>query len=196
MSDAPLHAHSLSEAYLYLMVRRCPVCAEGALSAGEGRRLENEGGTAHIQIEATCRSCGRRQSFTFAVSNDDGLVRGRGPSAFNTSDEPSRLIDLAQWLTLFRMIIEDATRETDKEASRAKSLEAAMCLEEALKFFDDPENDLPPDEAFFDEASRRRRRDHPEQFSRRRIVEMRAKLPTSPAVKAASRRRKPWWRPW
>jgi len=196
MSDAPRHAHSLSEAYLFLRVHRCPLCAQGALAAGEGRRLDDADGAARIEIQATCQACGKDQTFGFTLRDARSLVREGQPTSFNPSDDPSRLIDLAQWLTLFRMMLEEAAKEEEKSASRAKSIEAAMCLEEALKFYHDPDNDLPPNEAFFDEASRKRRRDHPEQFSRRRLVEMRAKLPSPTPHGAPVTKRRRWWRPW
>ncbi|MCH7839019.1 MAG: hypothetical protein IID38_02130, partial [Planctomycetes bacterium] len=48
---------------------------------------------------------------------------------------------------------------------------------EALKFSDEDGNDLPPAEGFFQEATRRRFRQNPERFSRRRLLNLRAGLP-------------------
>lgn len=97
--------------------------------------------------------------------------------AINESDEPSRLLDVGQWILLARLLIEDAEREPDRVLARNLRIESGRCLEEAVKFFDDAENDLPPAGAFFCDASRQRFRQAPEQFSRRRLIEMRARLP-------------------
>jgi hypothetical protein len=94
------------------------------------------------------------------------------------------------------MIIEAATRETDKTQARHLGIEAAQCLEEALKFYDDVGNDLPPPEAFFTEVSRERFRDAPEQFSKRRLIGLRAKLPSMRVMRRSitSRGKRRWWR--
>jgi len=95
----------------------------------------------------------------------------------NSTDEPSWILDVAQWLTLFSMMTEMAGKESDKTAARRLSLEAAQCLDEALKFYEE-DNDLPPTEAFFHQGSRDRFRDHPQQFSRQRLLHLRSRLPT------------------
>jgi len=96
----------------------------------------------------------------------------------NPTAEPSQILDLGQWLTLFRMLTETAGHEASMTDARRLSLEAAQCLDEALKFYDDADNDVPPVEAFFGEDSRDRFKAHPEQFSRRRLLHLRSKLPT------------------
>jgi hypothetical protein len=112
----------------------------------------------------------------------------------NPTDEPSRILDVGQWIVLFRMITERAAREIDKIQARHLGIEAAQCLEEALKFYDDVDNDLPPQEALFTEASRTRFRKAPEQFSRRRLIDLRAKLPSGSAMRASlSAKKKRWW---
>ncbi len=198
MPEHPLVAHSLGEAYYYLMVQRCEQCGRGALIGGEGRRLGDAGGSVLVEIEAVCRSCQAPSQFEFRLSDERGLAKAPGPTLINSSDEASGLIDVAQWITLFRVVAEAAAREKDKQAARLKGIEAAQCLEEALKFYDDPENDLPPDSALFTDESRRRLRDHPEQLSRQRLIELRAKLPALNVMQrsAGQRRAKPWWRFW
>ncbi len=198
MTEQPLPAHSLSEAFFYLSINACPDCSTGVRDAGEGRRLTDVAGTARVEIKTTCRSCGAVARVTFELTGDDDLARGDGMPIINGSDDRSRLIDVAQWLTLFRITTEAVAREPDKQAARLKGIEAALCLEEALKFYDDEENDLPASDAFFCEESRRRFREHPEQFSRRRLVEMRAKLPALDVMRrsALRRPRRSWWRFW
>lgn len=120
----------------------------------------------------------------------------------NTSNAPSRLIDVGQWLVLFRVLLESAGSETDRRRARLLGFEAAQCLEEALKFYG-PDNDLPPESACFSEGSLQRLRHHPQLFARSRLVNLRAKLP-SPSVMERSvlKDRKavvpprPWWKFW
>lgn len=57
-------------------------------------------------------------------------------------------------------------------------MEAAACLEQALLMYDDPQNDLPPAHALFHETTRQRFRDNPELFSRQRLINKRAALPS------------------
>jgi hypothetical protein len=74
------------------------------------------------------------------------------------------------------MIGEAAGRSDDKLQVRRFGIQAAQCLDEALKFYL-PDEELPGPVAFFNAASRERFRQHPEQFARRRLVEMKLKLP-------------------
>jgi len=198
MSEHSLVAHSLGEAYYYVMVQRCAHCGDGALVGGDGRRLPDEGGSVRVDIDAVCQGCAAATLFSFRLPDDSSLSRTSGPTLISTTNEPSGLIDVAQWITLFRVAAEAAATETDKQAARLKGIEAAQCLEEALKFYDDPENDLPPESALLSDESRRRFREHPEQFSRRRLVELRAKLPAMHVMQRTARvaRTKPWWRFW
>jgi hypothetical protein len=144
-----------------------------------------------VAIDAACGGCETTTSLTFqlprgpAAGVDNRLEsRSRAESKveINTTDEPSRIIDVAHWLTLFRMGAEEAGRESDKTQARELWIEVGQYLAEALKFYDDPDSDLPPGEAFFSDMSRERLRENPQQFSRQRLVNLRAKLPfPSPA---------------
>jgi hypothetical protein len=75
------------------------------------------------------------------------------------------------------MMTEAAGKEKNKTEARRLALEAAQCLDEALKFYVE-DNDLPTKDTFFHHGSRQRFRDHPEQFSRQRLLHLRSKLPT------------------
>ena len=74
------------------------------------------------------------------------------------------------------MITDAARTAEDCTQVRQLQLQAAQCLDEALKFYD-PDNDVPPPEAFFSEDSQRHFRERPDLFSRQRLIELRAKLP-------------------
>ena len=198
MADAPLIAHSLAEAYLYLKATPCSTCQKGPLRATEAPRFDHPGGKAVVSIDVACHSCRAATTMTFELPGE--LAEGGLESdEVNPTDEPSRIIDPAQWLTLWRVISELAGRETDKVEARQLALGAAQCLEEALKFFDEVDNHLPPPEAFFHDSSRCRFQDNPEEFTRRRLINLRSKLPVMSAVPShpSPTGREPktrWWR--
>ena len=197
MTDTPAVAHSLAEAYLYLMATPCRACGKGPLWGGAARGVAAAEGGWIMRIPATCGACQAASEHAFRLLRRPDPREGEHIAAVvNPTDEPSRLIDVAQWITLFRMITEAAARETDKIEARHMGLEAAQCLEEALKFYDDADNDLPPAEAFFHHTSRERFRAQPEQFSRRRLLDLRSKLPSMTVMRARLKapRKKPWWR--
>lgn len=199
MSDAPLVAHSLAEAYLYLMATPCSSCAKGPLNGSEARSVQGLSEPMVVAITATCGACRNVTELTFQLPHGLGIDESVGPPLVNPTDEPSRIIDVARWITLFRVITEAAGKESDKMEARRLGLEAAQCLEEALKFYDDRDNALPPPEAFFHETSRRRFHDNPEHFAKQRLINLRAKLPsTSVMISSLSSggkaRKKRWWR--
>lgn len=200
MLQRALHAHSLAEAYLYVMASSCPACKKGPLEVKNNRRADAEATPIVIDLETSCKSCTATPSFSFELPTVPTTTNSADPPEINSSNEPSTILDIAQWLTLFRMITEAASRESNKVQARYLGLEAALCLEEAMKFFEDEENDLPPASAFFTDDSRRRLRENPHQFSRQRLVNLRAKLPSTTVMRSnlSSKRKstKPWWRVW
>lgn len=183
MSDTPLVAHSLAEVHLYLLATPCVSCGRGPLRGGEAESGDDPGGMAKrsaamsVSIAATCESCRMVTQWKFQLPDSAQTVSADQAPVVNSTDEPSRMLDVAQWLTLFGMKTEAAGRESSKTAARRLSLEAAQCLDEALKFYQE-DNDLPPNDAFFHETSRERFRDHPQHFSRQRLLHLRSKLPT------------------
>ena len=193
MSAVALRAHSLAEAYLYLMATPCAACGKGPLRGGDAVRV-GTGPVLIMRIDAVCAACHGPRQLHFQLTQGLGTTGTGAPAVVNASDEPSEIIDVAQWITLARVIAEAAGRETNKGRARHLGLEAAQCFEEALKFFEDF-NDVPPQSAFLLESSRQHFREHPEQFSRQRLVERRAKLPSTQAMRAriahAPKRR--WW---
>ena len=173
-----------------------------------------------VTVTATCDACQSVTSPTFRLPawvalaacppvcagrqpGKPGFPGARGthaeePAVVNPTDEPSRILDVGQWIMLSRMLLEAGSKEAEKGRARRLGIEAAQCLEEALKFYDELDNDLPPPEALFDDASRERFRDAPEQFSRRRLIELRSKLPTTLATPSSpsAPKKRPWWRRW
>lgn len=203
MPDKPLPARSLAEVYLYLMATPCTLCARGPLQ-GEDPQPQRTGTTGLVlHMQVTCAACRATSTLGFELPADAGMAGADPLPEINPTLEPSRLIDLAQWITLFRSIADAAAREGDRQEARRLGIEAALCLEEGLKFYDEDDNDLPPREAFFTDATRARLREHPEHFSRRRLRELRAKLPTisrmasrTRALAGAAPAKRPWWKFW
>lgn len=202
--DDVLIAHSLAEAYLYLTATPCSACGQGPLEGADAQRVNDADAEDHPavltawRIKAACAACGDVATVVFQLpdaSIEDTEVHG-ATVHINPTQEPSRILDVGQWIVLFRMNTEAASQEKDKTQVRRLGLAAAQCLEEALKFYDDPANDLPPSEAAFTVATRERLRRAPQQFSRRRLIELRAKLPRVSAVRsqANSTKHKRWWR--
>ncbi len=212
MSDESLVVHSLAEAYLYLMATPCSSCGRGPLKGADSQpvagaeprvlsRADPPGpqAAARWQIEVTCAACQSDTTLVFQLKGSAEAAPGpeAGETAVvNPTEEPSHIVDVGQWIMLFRMITEAASKETDKIRARHLGIEAAQCLEEALKFYDEVDNDLPPPEAFLTDASRERFRTVPQQFSKRRLIDLRAKLPSAAAMRASlsPRSRKRWWR--
>ena len=176
MSDAPLHAHTLTEARLYLKVAECLVCGHGPL-----RRVDSfpaaSAGIRRFTVKIACTRCRGEWDQSFDIA--ERTQRGTEPelSTINPTDDPSRVLDVGQWLVLASMIKEEAARESNKAHARSLRLDAERCLEEALKFYTDEGNDLPPPEALFCRTSRERFRESPERFSRHRIIGQMARLP-------------------
>ncbi len=189
MSDEVHPAHSLAEALCYLMATPCDACGKGPLRADEvgpatpfssplGKGKNRGVSERIVSIEATCAACDAATVFCFRVPADAPAFDTDAFAVVNPTDEPSRIIDVAQWIMLHQVCTESARKQSDRSRARRLNIEAARCLGEALKFYDEVSNDLPPLESLFHEASRRRFRRNPERFSRQRLVNLRAGLPT------------------
>jgi len=178
MPTEPLIAKSLAEAFFYLLVTPCRICSAGPLRADMARGVEQNQGHWQITIPSLCKECGEEAEHVFRLDEKPESLSPADSPTINATSDPSRLIDVGQWIVLFRMITEAASGEKDKQQARQLGIEAAMCLEEALKFYKDEESDLPTDDAFFVESSRDHYRKNPEHFSRQRLLALRAKLPT------------------
>ncbi len=181
------------------MATRCSICGHGRLVLKHQRTDTDRG---DVQVDAHCGECNQTVVLTFQLADDAPLPdRDDLYPIINPTDEPSQLLDVGQWITLFRVILEAASKETDKIEARRLGYEAAQCLEEALKFYDD--NDLPPESAIFTDATRSRMRDVPHQFSRTHLLSMRAKLPANVTMQRnitespqPPQQSRPWWRFW
>jgi hypothetical protein len=190
----PLKAHTPAEVDYYLMVTACGECNHGPWRIESSERDTRD--ARLLRVQACCAGCGAGRAFSFHCDGDSQQL-GEHVEQVNLTDEPSRIIDLSQWLSLFCMLIESAAAKSDKVAARSKGFQAALCLTEALKFYGDDE--LPDESAFFTDETRAVFREHPEKFARQRLRDMQAKLPSLPKMAIHVRRdvkakAKRWWR--
>lgn len=195
--DQPLHAHSLAEIQLYLMATRCPDCGHGPLC---GRPDPAAPPIDPFDVTAECAACRHRHAFRFSVPHRESRDESSHLYAVvNPTAEPSRILDVGQWIVLFRIILGAVGKEPRKIEARRMGYEALQCLEEAIKFYGD--GDQPPASAVFTDATRAHLREQPHQYSRRRLIDMRANLPTLAAYQqrtghSSDASKRPWWRFW
>jgi hypothetical protein len=191
-NDSPIvEAHSVAEAYLYLKVTACPRCQRGMLVPTVDLTCEADA----WQMPCTCQRC--RKSVTLRFRIDPPPSRAAAQSRLiNPTKESSRAIDLLGWLNLFQHIVTAAGRTADRTEGRELAMEAAACLDEALKFYEG-DNEIPPMSAFFSDDGKATLRNHPERFARSTWIERRMSLPKAtsagPVVPPSTRKRGRWW---
>lgn len=192
----PLRAHTFNEVRYYLMVTPCQECGKGPWEIEATNGADKPGRVSTVR--ARCKRCRGRRDFRFTC---EASLPSHGVEAetINPGDEPSRIVDLGQWLSLFYLLVESAAAAKSKPATRRDSYRAALCLAEALRFYGDDE--LPPESALFTEHSAAVFRDHPENFARQKLRDMQTKLPSLGAMQRRIERdestgRRQWWRFW
>lgn len=190
-----VYVHSVAEAYLYLKVTPCRSCRQGILDP-RSDLTKTASAAGGWTMPVACGKCSAETLLHFCINPPPTREQAHS-SQINPTLQRSSAIDLLGWLTLFQAILDAAQKETHKTAGRELAYEAALCLDEALKFYDG-ENDLPPADAFFSESSRQRFREHPERFARSKWRERRLRLPDMKAKTDPGDRpnRRPWWRFW
>lgn len=187
--------HSFAEAYLFLLLNRCVGCGRGTMAIDWARVTQDpERGT--VKAVFACQACGRAGSFRLdtcqanpASVRPDDFAAWKKPGSepvvppVNPTKEPSRVIDVAGWLTLSGVLSEKAREEAqravtvhDRAVVRQLQIQAGQCIEEALAFYSE-DNDLPPREAFFSEETWRQFRERPALFVRDRLLDLRSRLP-------------------
>ncbi len=194
--DGLLTAHSIAEAFLYVRLTFCPRCRHRPIHAAGDLKYANAA-AGEWTLPINCEACRFDGALTFRLEPPPSA---RHMARINPSVEPSQLIDVAGWLSLFRVILDGASRETNKEDARAMTLEAAECLDEALRFYPVGQ-DLPPATAFFNEQSSERFAQHPEQFRRSKLADIRSRLPSpgresSRSPQGRTPRARQWWKFW
>lgn len=189
-----LRAHSVAEAFLYVSLAYCPACKRRPIAARSDLRRAASPETGW-RLKVTCAGCGEPSDLVFHI---DPPPTSTEIACINPTDEPSHIIDMAGWLSLFRVIVEGAAGMTKKSDARLVTMEAVQCLSEALRFIPVGE-ELPSIQAFFTQASAERFREHPELFSRSRLIGLKGKLPVAAGGNRPARthaKKRPWWKVW
>ena len=195
--DEPLPAHTLNEVRYYLMVTPCAACGNGPYAADEIRQPPEN--PSVVVVEAHCEHCDAKRSFA-ATTQHELPETGVRAEIINPGREPSRIVDLGQWLGLFYLLVESAFSADKPVETRRLGYRASLCLSEALKFYG-LDDELPPGSAFFVPGTIEAYRNNPEKFARQKLRDMQTKLP-SPGVMAANVSRdervavKKWWQFW
>lgn len=184
-------AHSVAEAFFYLMARTCHRCGAGPLKPTGGLTKTTDP-KAPWRLIGRCPKCATDETFHFLIVPPPTRAEAES-NVVNPTTEASKAIDLLGWLTLFQSVLSSAERMTDKQAARQLAHESTMCLDEALKFYG-PGEELPGPEAFFSSASRQRFLDHPQQFAKSKWMDRRSKLPVvATSEPAPPPRKRRWW---
>jgi hypothetical protein len=187
--------HSVAEAYLFVMVRRCAACGEGPVQTQDNLTRATSARDGWT-LSTVCAKCKNSESLQFIIEPEPTRTEAAS-NRINPTSKRSEAIDLLGWLTLYRTIIESAKKQEQPAEMRRLAGEAAQCLDEALKFYE-PGDELPPAGAFFSQDSAQRFRDHPQQFARSRWMHERSRLPETSVLTrgSASAGKPPWWKFW
>jgi hypothetical protein len=149
-------------------------CACGGPWLSQSQELEENGDAARHRVSAACFKCGTERTFRFQLDERPGP---KDPiREVNATEEPSRALDLAEWLELAQFYLGRIDR-LDAKVEKAQSLlDARQCLEEARKFFG-PQDEQPPASALWSPKSRKAAKGQPEAFRRSTIDGMLERLP-------------------
>jgi len=171
--EGAVSVHSAQEEYFYLMVHPCPC---GGPWIGQSQHVEKTTPGLRHHVTARCARCSTERTFPFDLVSAAGATAPTAVREINPTDEPSRALDVAEWMHLARFYLERIERLQDA-VSRAQSLlDARQCLEEAMKFYG-PGDDAPPAGALWSDASRKRVAEHPDAYRRSSLVAMLDRMP-------------------
>ncbi len=198
-NEPVLTAHSLAEVHLYVMVQICRECGEGPLRATMSQ-TETTGTGSRLTLQTRCAHCQDEGALRFVYPSESSGAAAGNLSRLNPTGDRSQILDVAQWVTLHRIMLEAANRATEKAEAWELRCDAGECIDEALRFFE-PESDLPPASAFLTSRSRRRLKDRPELYIRQSLLDARRKLPARRAEGGKlrsihSEQTRPWWQFW
>ncbi len=176
------------------MLQCCDACDTGPLGVA-GEEIEEEHIDSIVRVDCRCDNCGRGAALRFRI--DSRWAKPTEAPVVNPTEEPSKLMDVSQWLTLYHSLLAKSNEAPDKIESRRVAYEAGLCIAEALKFYE-PDNDLPPGSAFFSDHTREQARNHPAVFARQKLLSLQAKLPNLRARATSQRPEsgRKWWKFW
>ena len=186
--DEPLRVHSPMELAFFLDVVSCARCGRGPLGVRAARCAGREP-TDELPacVQTHCRSCKAQRTFHVEWIK-------------HAADQPSELVDLAQWVGLYFLYADQVGKAKTPTESRAAARRATQCLAEALKFYGPEE--MPPESAFRKEQSLAAFRNNPANFAHTRLRELQAMLPVAADAGQAEQSddkhddHKAWWKLW
>lgn len=149
-------ARTRDEAHLYMDLHPCGC---GSMETDwDSALLSAEGGIARA-YHGTCSDCGREREFVFAVAPK--IVIPSGWPTFG-GDEPSRLLDAGDWLSVADMTAGSLPADDADETRRQLNV-ATKAMEEIMKFIPDGAEEV-PGEAFWSERGLEVRNADPGRF--------------------------------
>ena len=179
--ETAVHVHSVQEEYFYLMVHHC---ACGGPWHTESQQVDETGAHLRHRVEGQCFKCKARRTFLFSIdsqANSKGPVRQVNPTA-----EPSRALDVAQWMDLAQFYLGRIDRLKTPVEKAQSLLDARQCIEEALKFYG-PGDDAPPPTALWSDAWRKKAAAQSENFRRAALAAMLEKIPPMDRLREADK---------
>lgn len=177
-SAEAVRVHSVQEEYFFLMLHPCSC---GGPWRHDPTAAEPIAGEVH-KIDVACHLCKQTRSLVFQLPPAGG---GKAPvRQVNPTAEPSKAIDVAEWLDLAQFYLGRIGRLKDGAERSQSLLDARQCLEEALKFYG-PGDDGPPPSALWSETSRRKAVASAAAFRRAKLEEMIARMPPLEKLRAA-----------
>jgi len=204
--EEPLQAHTPNELRYYLMVTACEACGHGPIVADAPNAAcpvdpdvdaDGEGPSREGAVRTHCKRCRAERTFRFRWEHDVP-ADGEDADCINPGEQPSRIVDLGQWVGLYHHFSDAADSASDPSEHRRIARLAWLCLGEALKFYGAEE--LPPESAFFTEGSAAAFREHRASYAHTHLRELQARLPTpvhheedDPPPPDEPR---PWWKFW
>ena len=147
------YARSSAEAHLYMDRQPC-ACGETAFERHAA--VISDGDALCSRYAGTCQRCGVPRTFVFELSD---MVQPVSARLSYGGDEPSRLLDPAEWLE-----VADEHAARTPATSRDRAI-ARAAREEVLKFLP-PGADRIPDDAFFTDRGRAMLSAAPDRFAR------------------------------
>jgi hypothetical protein len=172
------YARTYNEAILYMRLRPCG-CAE--MEARWRDVPVMAGGQPARYFTANCESCGRPREFTIALSED---AKPTPDVVYGEGDEPSRIIDPGEWLSISDLygqraeeVLGDEEFGTDDDVNvvyYALSARVAA-FDEILKFLP-PNADIVPEWLFRSIPGRAVYEASPERFARVSLLAERTAL--------------------
>lgn len=176
------------------MVRLCSACGKGPFEIQGEPVAPSQSGP--VRVEARCKACNACHDFDFICDPLPHDEQGQCLT-INPKPQPSRIVDLGQWLSLSDLMMIESRKAASPAEARLAACQAALCLQEALKFYA-PHEQLPPPGAFF--HSDVPYHAAPEQFAQDHLRDLLARLPSPgpsmPPPASASPPRRAWWQFW